>query len=232
MANDLSLSAREDEGGISEALEHRSSFSRRYSLSMRSQCWGFLVRTAKPFDKAAWIGCQRSGGRLKSIFVQIEKCLGCRSCELACAVAHSSSGSLYSAINEEPTPVSRIYVEATDSGPLPLQCHHCEDSPCTEACVAGAIWRDETSGTVRVDEERCVRCWTCIMVCPFGAIAGSQERKVVYKCDACEESGEVACVAACPTGALVWSEPENVLSLKRRQRAKNDVLARRVRSRA
>ena len=40
----------------------------------------------------------------KEIFVRLDRCMGCHSCELACAVEHSGSRSLYGAIAEQPRP--------------------------------------------------------------------------------------------------------------------------------
>ena len=49
-------------------------------------------------------------------------------------------------------------------------------------------------------------CWTCIMVCPYGAIIMDKEGKVVAKCDLCQGFDEPACVANCPNEALVFKE--------------------------
>lgn len=167
---------------------------------------------------------------MKGIFLEIEKCLGCKSCELACAVEHSASHSLHTAIQEDPPPISRISVEATASGPLPIQCHHCEEAPCMEACTAGAIHRNRVTGIVNIDETRCVGCWACVMVCPFGVIVIDGGRKIACKCDACEGSQEMACVEACPTGALVYCELERLLRTKRSKRARSEPMVVRARS--
>ena len=80
----------------------------------------------------------------KEIFVRLDRCLGCHSCELACSVEHSQSKSLYSAISEKPTPQSRVYVEwVAPDNRLPVLCRHCEDAPCMHACICGAISRTD-----------------------------------------------------------------------------------------
>jgi anaerobic carbon-monoxide dehydrogenase iron sulfur subunit len=48
---------------------------------------------------------------IKEIFVKTEKCTGCQSCKLACAVAHPQSKNLFAALNETVKPKSRLYVE-------------------------------------------------------------------------------------------------------------------------
>ena len=45
------------------------------------------------------------------IQVNPEKCLGCKSCEIACAVEHSASKDLYRALEEKPLPAARVQVE-------------------------------------------------------------------------------------------------------------------------
>ena len=48
----------------------------------------------------------------KVIVVNIEKCLGCKSCELACALVHSKSKVLEEAVAESPRPQRMVTVEA------------------------------------------------------------------------------------------------------------------------
>ena len=54
----------------------------------------------------------------KEIFVRLDRCMGCRSCELACAVEHSGSKSLYGAMAEQPRPKHRLYVESVSPSTL------------------------------------------------------------------------------------------------------------------
>ncbi len=140
----------------------------------------------------------------KEIFVKSERCLGCLSCTMACAVAHSRSRTLFGAIAEAPVPKSRLFVEwISPDHKIPLVCRHCEDAPCMHACISGAISRDE-SGAVITDLDKCIGCWTCVMVCPYGVIGRHLEERKAYRCDRCQDSEIPACVAACPTGALVY----------------------------
>ncbi|WP_367270842.1 4Fe-4S binding protein [Thermococcus sp.] len=45
-----------------------------------------------------------------TIFINPAKCIGCRQCEIACAVEHSQSKDLFSAIFEDPLPLPRIHI--------------------------------------------------------------------------------------------------------------------------
>ena len=66
---------------------------------------------------------------------------------------------------------------------------------------------DEKTRLVVHDTEKCMGCWTCIMVCPYGAIKmDGSSPKVIAKCDLCSELDVPACVANCPNEALVYKE--------------------------
>jgi anaerobic carbon-monoxide dehydrogenase iron sulfur subunit len=152
---------------------------------------------------------------MKRVYCKIEKCLSCRSCELACAVVHSRSGKLADAVQEHPLPKSRIHVESIDEGGSPhsirsiaLQCRHCEDPLCAQACISGGISRDSETGVIINNPDQCVACWSCIMVCPFGVIVRYEDCRQAVKCDHCADRNIPACVEACPTQALVFCEPD------------------------
>ena len=144
----------------------------------------------------------------KEIFVRFERCIGCHTCEIACAVEHSDSKTLYGAIGEEPRPRKRVYAEwvPTDNR-IPVLCRHCEYAPCMHACISGAIIRSD-EGVVLTDSEKCIGCWTCVMVCPYGVIGRQPETHKAYRCDLCPELEIPACVNACPTNALIYRTVE------------------------
>lgn len=145
---------------------------------------------------------------MRKIMVDLRKCLGCNTCELACAVQHSQSGDLFAALKEPTRPRYRVRVKASCGIPFPLRCEQCQDAPCIDACKSGAMTRDPETGSVHVDEDTCVGCWMCVMVCPFGAIFPDVERGKAVKCDLCRGHETPACVDACPTGALAYVEPD------------------------
>jgi anaerobic carbon-monoxide dehydrogenase iron sulfur subunit len=169
---------------------------------------------------------------MKDVMIRPERCLGCRSCEISCAVAHSESKSLFSAIGENPAPKKRIYLEyVPDLGVfLPITCRHCKDAPCVSVCPTKALYQDETTSTVSHDPNRCVDCWTCSTVCPrFSSLyqlilvmgcwtsSMNSNRAVIsrqteegIKCDLCEGRDLPACVEACPTHALLFSEVNEI----------------------
>lgn len=146
---------------------------------------------------------------MERIFCDLRRCLACGACELACAVEHSSSKDLFRAVLEGEAPIGRREVQAAPFGSMSLNislaCYHCDPAPCVDACISGAMHRED--GVVLVDQNRCVGCWMCVMACPFGAITPSK-LKVALKCDLCPDRASrmgrerYACVEACPTEAL------------------------------
>lgn len=157
-----------------------------------------------------------------SVLVDPSLCVGCRSCELACAVEHSKAKDLYKALRDGEKPGHRINVEAYGRMAVPVHCKHCEEPACVLACPTGALGR-EGKGPVLVDELRCVGCKMCVQACPFGVITMSPDGKGVLKCDQCVErlaQGRVpACVQACKTKALVFGDEDEANRQKRRRTA-------------
>jgi carbon-monoxide dehydrogenase iron sulfur subunit len=69
--------------------------------------------------------------------------------------------------------------------------------------------RDEKTGTVLSDPDKCVGCWMCIMVCPVGAVNRGAQKRVASKCDLCMGEEVPACVANCPNEAIVLEETDD-----------------------
>ena len=145
---------------------------------------------------------------MRRILCKEEVCIGCGLCEVHCLVQHSKSKDIIKAYKQEvPKPVSRVRLEVKRPLAIAIHCQHCQDPPCVTACLSGAMQKDEETGLVTHDEEKCMGCWTCIMVCPYGAIKrDTAKRRVAAKCDLCSELETPACVANCPNEALIYKE--------------------------
>jgi len=128
--------------------------------------------------------------------------MGCHLCEVYCQLEHAQTRDLVKAFREGPPP-PRLRVDEEGVVSLSVRCRQCEDAPCVQACLTGALSRDPVSGLVTVDEERCIGCWTCILVCPLAAISMDTGDKKALKCDFCQGEEVPVCVANCPNEALV-----------------------------
>ncbi len=140
-----------------------------------------------------------------TVIVDLSRCLACRSCETACAVAHAGFDDIVEAVLAGAEMVPRVHVIAAEGMAVPIQCQHCEDAPCVVVCPSGALYRDEEGGPVRTAPSKCIGCKSCIVVCPFGSLQWNGASGTVLKCDLCadivEAGEEPRCVAACPTRA-------------------------------
>ena len=89
---------------------------------------------------------------MRKIWVDKDKCVGCRTCELQCAVERQSvSKTLAGAVKENPKPVPRVSVSGRTGNSMALQCRHCTDALCVTACPSGAMTRDKETEAVVVD---------------------------------------------------------------------------------
>lgn len=142
---------------------------------------------------------------VNKIVIREEYCIGCRLCEVYCITEHSKTKDIiktYKGKGEKP--LSAIYFEESGYISFAIQCRHCEDAPCIESCLTGAMYKDENTGAVLNNKEKCVGCWMCVMVCPLGVIKIDIENKrVSSKCDLCIASGFPACVKHCPNEAII-----------------------------
>lgn len=144
---------------------------------------------------------------LKRIMSKKEVCIGCGLCQVYCTVEHSKSKDPIKAYRrEQPQPLSRVRVETNRPLSVSIRCQQCKDTPCVIACLSGAMTLDKETELVIHDTEKCVGCWTCIMVCPYGAIKPDPSNKIIAKCDLCPNLEVPVCVANCPNEALVYEE--------------------------
>jgi len=143
----------------------------------------------------------------KALYINYEKCTGCRLCELVCAVKHDGiSNPMRSRIKVMKWEMEGLYI--------PMSCQQCQDAPCVKACPVKALSRDEDLGRVVVDYDVCIGCRTCVSVCPFGAMSFNTIDRKVFKCDLCE--GDPQCVRFCDRKAVDFVSPDEVsIEIKR-----------------
>lgn len=139
------------------------------------------------------------------LIVKPNLCTGCRTCEMACAFAHSIGGK---------PGRSRIY--PLDGGLkdmyTPVVCLQCDDPACVKSCLVDALSRNEETGAIDLDQDKCVKCHACEAACPFGCTLYDSQHDLLVKCDLC--GGDPVCAHFCPTKALEY------VTIKPRKRAK------------
>jgi len=146
----------------------------------------------------------------KTLYIDYQKCTGCRLCELVCAVFHDGiSNPARSRIKVMKWEAEGLYI--------PMSCQQCQDAPCMNVCPVKAISRDEELGRLFVDYDVCIGCRSCVGVCPFGAMNFNIKDKQVFKCDLCD--GDPQCVRFCEVKAIDFLEMDDVSIYKKRDAA-------------
>jgi formate dehydrogenase iron-sulfur subunit len=131
------------------------------------------------------------------------KCIGCRSCEVACNEQNGNPADLHwrriGEIEGGVYPNTRRHY-------LSMGCNHCLDPDCLRGCPVNAYTKDPVTGIVLHSADACIGCQYCVWNCPYSVPQFNPERGVVGKCDMCHgrlnDGLEPACVNACPDGAI------------------------------
>lgn len=126
------------------------------------------------------------------IACDIEKCTGCRICELACSEVKEK---LY---NPRKSRIKLVTLESVIN--MALACRFCEEPTCVRCCPRDALSQSEENGVVLVDEMKCNGCSWCLEACEFGALTFHSDKRAIVVCDLCQ--GDPKCVKACPFDAL------------------------------
>lgn len=132
----------------------------------------------------------------KMLTITPNRCIGCRTCEVACAFRHTTGDELGRSRVQVRTVGKDVY--------MPILCLQCDEAACVKACPVFALWRNEKTGAIEVKVDRCIRCNACVMACPFGNLYVESPKKAVVKCDLC--GGAPACAMFCPTKTLEYVE--------------------------
>ena len=144
-----------------------------------------------------------------ALMIDLERCIGCKSCEAACKAEHGLGPGEYR---------NRVvWLGDTDTPALDfltVTCQHCDRPACLRACPVNpkAIEKHPETGVVRVLEDRCTGCGECIVACPYGAMGYDEIDHHAVKCDLCTDRRadglRPACATVCPTSAIQFGERE------------------------
>ena len=160
-------------------------------------------------------------------------CIGCKTCEIACVVAHLEEGGSIDMDDFYP----RLRVVKEGDVTAPAMCHQCDDAPCVAECSTEAITL--AGDVVKVEQSLCIGCQACVYACPFDAMnvvsrtikrvvdGQTSERDCVeaLKCDLCGTRAQgPACIEVCPTKAINLIGSKELQTI-RQERQKATLLA-------
>jgi benzoyl-CoA reductase subunit BamC len=133
---------------------------------------------------------------IKTIKVDLEKCMGCRSCELICAAFHSTPK--YGTVNPGRSRI-RVFRDTLNNVFLPVR--------------AGAYARAECDGrqTYIINGQEYGECNFCNASCPSREWFKEPDSGLPLKCDMCEDDPDLkqpVCVEWCLVDALTYEERE------------------------
>lgn len=177
------------------------------------------------------------------VLVDIDKCIGCRGCQVACKDWNGRAVEVAPAKTSWAAPVDftandwKIVVfregvaekkiagytfKQPDLVALPLNCMHCVDPPCVRNCPARAIEKTK-EGAVVIVRDKCIGCGYCAAGCPFDVPRRGGDGKF-YKCTFCvdriQNGLKPACVEVCPAGVFTFGKFEEIRELARKEAAK------------
>ena len=101
------------------------------------------------------------------LVMDMDLCIRCGNCSLACHNVHGQSRLLRRGIQiERPVAIGKKRLQ---HALVPQVCMHCQDPECLTGCPTGAIFRD-SSGDIDIDAHTCIGCYDCATQCPYDAI--------------------------------------------------------------
>lgn len=140
-----------------------------------------------------------------AVMFDATKCIGCRTCELACHTANKMKESDVDFTDlrvletkrrtdeSSNTVINRFYPYERDARmnnkPVHIkkQCMHCNVPACVSACIVAAL-RKTDEGPVYYEENACIGCRYCMIACPFEIPVYEFDKPlfpIVLKCTLC-----------------------------------------------
>jgi formate dehydrogenase iron-sulfur subunit len=144
---------------------------------------------------------KKRGGKMHQfIVVDPVLCTGCETCESVCSFVHDAE---FNPIN---TRIHRVRIEPVFN--IALACQK-------------ALEKDEDTGSIIVESDKCNGCAFCVRACDFGVISLNINDQKALVCDLCDnmrdefidpEVGkkEPQCIAVCPKEAISLKNVEQI----------------------
>ncbi len=153
------------------------------------------------------------------LFIDPQRCIGCRSCEAACAECGTHRG------------VPMIHLDALNRyetvKTAPTVCMHCDDPACAAVCPADAIKKSDDGIVQSSLKPRCLGCSNCQLACPFGVPKIYRDRAQMNKCDMCYDRTSIGfkpmCATVCPSEAIFFGTKTEI-EARRKNKANNQFM--------
>lgn len=133
---------------------------------------------------------------VKTIKINVDKCNGCRACEVICSAFHAMPK--YSSINPARSRI-RVIRDPLKDVYVPVYAG--------EYAVAECAGRDKYT----IDGKEYEECAFCRASCPSRAEFKEPDSGLPLKCDMCEGEDEPLCVKWCMVDALTFEQREEVV---------------------
>ncbi|KAF5089250.1 glutamate synthase-related protein [Methanobacterium aggregans] len=113
------------------------------------------------------------------------ECDGCNDCIDACTKA---------------TGENTLFLHEMTNGYHAVVCQQCLNPSCIKGCFRDAIYRE--NGIVKIDQDRCIGCRLCMLMCPIGSINCTENEMIKCEQQCMVDGGKPACVESCKAGCL------------------------------
>lgn len=175
--------------------------------------------------------------------IDTKRCIACHACSMACKIENNLPDGVWwnRTLTDGGTGIDTPKGEwpNNEMGFVTLSCQHCESPACVEACPVGATYKDESTGEVVQDYDRCIGCRICMAACPYEGVrffnwdephhvvehavgdvdAPVHQKGVVEKCTLCQHRRakglEPACIEVCTGRARFFGDfddPDSTVS--------------------
>ena len=105
--------------------------------------------------------------------IDLQLCFGCTECAVACKSNNNLPNNMWwnrvlTDGGDYPDTAKGTYPQVSMAH-YPVGCQHCANPACAKVCPVGATWRDEKTGIVVQDVDKCIGCRMCMGACPYSA---------------------------------------------------------------